>query len=108
MVFNFSVLNVTSASVRIIGFNSSNSGSNSQLAIIHDGNYSGAADLVVNGTLAAIPEPGAALFGGLVCGVMALAAASRTDRLQAGTQQGRLDLSAANLSHARPALAGLF
>jgi hypothetical protein len=77
VVFNFSVLNVSSASIRIIGFNSSNSGANSQLAIMHDGNYSGAADLVVNGTLAAIPEPSAALFGGLVCGVIALAAASR-------------------------------
>ena len=40
-----------------------------------DGNYSGTADLVLNGV--AVPEPGAVLFGGLVCGVMSLAVAWR-------------------------------
>jgi hypothetical protein len=78
VVFNFTLLNVTSATVRLLGFNSSNSGVNSQLAILDDGNYDlgGTADLVLNGTVV-VPEPGAVLFGGLVCGVIGLAAAGR-------------------------------
>ena len=76
-----SLTGITSAVFRIQGFTASNQGSNSTLAIAEAGTdflYSGSLDLdlAVQG-VAAIPEPGAAMFGGLVCGEVALAAASR-------------------------------
>jgi hypothetical protein len=38
--------------------------------LLDAGNFIGTADLVVNGTLSAIPEPAAFLFGGLICGIV--------------------------------------
>ena len=75
VLFSFNLPAVTTAVVRVLGFAASNSGVNSQLAILDSGNYIGTADVVLNGT--AVPEPGAILFGGLVCGVFGLAAAWR-------------------------------
>jgi hypothetical protein len=77
VVFNFNLLAVTSATVRIFGFAASNSGDNSQLAILDSGNYIGTADVVLNGTVAAVPEPSAFLCGGLLCAVVGSAVAGK-------------------------------
>jgi hypothetical protein len=72
IVFNFNLSAITSAAVRVLGFDASNSGVNSQLAILDDGNYFGTADVALNGVVA-VPEPQAVLCGSVLCAVIGLA-----------------------------------
>ena len=67
---------VSTAAFRVLGFNSADSGSGSLFTMLDSGDYVGEADLAVWG-VSVIPEPSSFLFGGLVCGVVGLAAAKR-------------------------------
>jgi hypothetical protein len=88
LLFDLSPLTgVTSAAFRLLGFNADNSGDPSQFRILDAGDFIGEADLVVNGTVAAVPEPSAVLCGALVCGVIAVGAAKR--RFTGGICTGR-------------------
>ena len=86
LLFDLSSLTgVSSAAFRLLGFNADNSGNPSQFRILDLGDYIGQADLAVNGTLTAVPEPSAILCGALVCGVIAIGVAKR--RLALGIRQ---------------------
>jgi hypothetical protein len=86
LLFDLSSLTgVSSAAFRLLGFNADNSGDPSQFRILDLGDYIGQADLAVNGTIAAVPEPSAILCGALVCGVITLGVVKR--RLAGGTCQ---------------------
>jgi hypothetical protein len=78
LVFDLSSLTgVTSAAFRVLGFNAGTTGDASQFRILDIGDFIGQADLAVTGTVAAVPEPSAILFGALVCGFSALGVAKR-------------------------------
>jgi hypothetical protein len=80
MSFDLSSLDgITNADFRLLGFNSAAPGSTSLYTIVDTPDYasSGESNVVINGVIAAIPEPSSFLFGGLVCGVIGLGAVKR-------------------------------
>jgi hypothetical protein len=72
---------VTSVTFRLFGYNSLAESSTALFNIPDDPDYDelggGESDVAIFGTIAAIPEPSAFLFGGLVCGVFGAAAVKR-------------------------------
>jgi hypothetical protein len=72
LTYNLALSNVTSAAFSLRGYNADNSGGNATFSLVDAGNLNGTADLVVSGTLAAVPEASPILFGAALCGVIGL------------------------------------
>jgi hypothetical protein len=72
LTYNLALSNVTSAAFSLRGYNASNSGGNATFSLVDAGNLNGTADLVLNGTLAAVPEASPILFGAALCCVIGL------------------------------------
>lgn len=72
LTYSLALSNVTSASFQLRGYNAGNSGGNATFSIVDAGNLNGSADLVLNGTVAAVPEASPMLFGAALCGVIGM------------------------------------
>jgi hypothetical protein len=70
MTYGLALSNVTSAAFQLRGYNASNTGGNATFSLVDAGNLSGSADLVLNGTVAAVPEASPIVFGAALCGVI--------------------------------------
>jgi hypothetical protein len=68
--------NVTSATFRLFGFTPENS--NGQFYIQNFASIEGNRGIAVHGTLSAIPEPAAVLFGTLICGILGFTCGGKT------------------------------
>ena len=82
MMFDLTSLpSVTSVTFRLFGYESLAESSAGLFNIPDDPDYDelggGESDVAILGTVVAIPEPSALLFGGLVCGVVGVAAVKR-------------------------------
>jgi hypothetical protein len=70
LTYSLALSNVTSAAFQLRGYSASNSGANATFSLVDAGNLNGTADLVLNGTIAAVPEASPIVFGAAVCGVI--------------------------------------
>jgi hypothetical protein len=82
LTYSLGLTNVTSASFRLRGSLADNSGANATFAMLDAGNFSGTADLIVNGSIVAVPEASAFLFGGAICAVAGLWSLRQRRRLE--------------------------
>jgi hypothetical protein len=74
LTYTLGLTNVTSASFQLRGSLAGNSGTNATFAMLDSGNFDAGmtADLVVNGSIVAVPEASAFMFGGAICAVAGL------------------------------------
>jgi hypothetical protein len=70
LTYTLALSNVTSAAFQLRGYNAGNSGANATFSLVDAGNLNGTADLVLNGTIAAVPEASPIVFGAGICGVI--------------------------------------
>jgi hypothetical protein len=72
LTYSLALSNVTTAAFQLRGYNAGNSGANATFSLVDAGNLNGSADLVLNGTVAAVPEASPIVFGAGLCGLIGL------------------------------------